>query len=132
MWLQPEFTLFGFAEFLWFAFVGGGSYWLLTYCMFASKDWRKRAYYSEKTAHLDEAELLLAQHRNLIVIEAYWRPSGGVKPAFWMAENSLVMATVLEEHLLRARGMPLPHSYSKARRKMMRQSFALPDRTERR
>ncbi len=93
---------------------------ILFVCLSITQDWRLRAYFARGTAGLSEEQLEVAYVRNLAVVASYLEGRPRVRASSRSADRSLIMCTVLQEHLARVRGEPLPRSYLRARKMCLR------------
>jgi hypothetical protein len=94
-----------------------------------SQDYRKRWTYSYHTRHLGESELGLALSRNMEVVAVFVQDIRNQKVSARRADEALIMATVLEEHLSVLTGADVPRSYLKRRKRLWNQAakMDLPD-----
>lgn len=89
-------------------------------CIGITRDWRQRAFYAQRTADLTETQLEIAYIRNLAIVASFVQKRPMMQRNGQSADRSLIMCTVLQEHLARVRGEPLPRSYLRERKMCLR------------
>ncbi|TDT73951.1 hypothetical protein BDE40_2730 [Litoreibacter halocynthiae] len=94
----------------------------LYYCLRITRDYRLRVRLYMATEGLD-ADALYAQFRHAMWIVGLYaaKPFRPVLP-HRKAEVALVLATVLRERILEQSGGPLPRSYLRSRRQLLREA----------
>ena len=95
---------------------------VLYYCLRVTRDYRLRRRLYDATAGLD-ADALYSQFRRAMWITGLY----AAKPfrpvlSHRRAEVALVLATVLRERILEQSGEPLPRSYLRSRRQLIREA----------
>jgi hypothetical protein len=94
-------------------------------CIYVTKDYRTRWYFSFNTQHLSRDELDVAFSKNMVIVAQFVQDRRRSNVSARAADHALIMSTVLQEHMAEFDQLAPPTSYLAARRRLMTQAQSL-------